>query len=154
MELQTNERVSSGSDWREWSKYVLITLEKLGTELDQCNKNYVVLKSDMFIDLTKIKDKLRDEMDKLSIEQSNSCNKIINELESVIKNISNRTTKLEKVDVELIIDSIVDKRLIKLHEDILYPMRIKVMVFGLVSGCVGGLLLSLVPVVVKAVIGG
>jgi len=153
MDIKTNE-TASGSDWKEWSKYVLITLEKLGEGLSQYNKDNLAFKEETFKSLTIIREKLSEEMKKCSSKQNNNLNKIIKELESLINNISNRTIALEKVDVDKTVDFIIDKKFIDLNEKILYPLRIKVALVSLIAGCCGGLLLTFAVAIIKTVFGG
>jgi hypothetical protein len=137
------------SEWKEWSNYVLITLEKLGEAIEDYSKDNIALRSDMINRLVKIKEQLYEELGKCSLNKTERWDKIVKEVENLISQVSNRTLKLEEVDLEGVIEAAIDKRFMTFNEKTIHPMKIKVAVLCLAAGAVGGLMLRLIPVVFK-----
>jgi hypothetical protein len=142
------------SEWKEWSNYVLITLEKLGEAVEQYNKENSVLKADTVGRLTRLKDQLHEELSRCSTNKTEHWNKIIKEVEHLILQISNRALKLEEVDLDAVIEAAIDKRFMNFNEKTIHPMKIRLAVLCLAAGALGGLLLHVIPVIIKAVTGG
>jgi hypothetical protein len=142
------------SEWKEWSNYVLITLEKLGEAVEQYNKENSVLKADTLSRLIRLKDQLHEELGRCSINKTEHWHKIIKETEHLISQISDRALKLEEVDLDGVIEAAIDKRFMNFNEKTIHPMKIRLTVLCLVAGALGGLLLHLIPVIAKAVTGG
>ena len=142
------------SEWKEWSNYVLITLEKLGEAVEQYNKENSILKSDTVGRLTRLKDQLYEELSRCSTNKTERWNKIIKEVEYLISQVSDRALKLEGVDLDGVIDAAMNKRFMDFNEKTVHPMKIKLTVLCLAAGALGSLLLHLIPVIIKAVTGG
>ena len=142
------------SKWEEWSNYVLITLEKLGGAVDNYSKDNTVLKSDMISRLVRLKDQLHNELEKCSSSKTERWDKIIKEIENIISQVADRALKLEEVDLDGAIEAAIDKRFMVFNEKTIYPMKIRLTVLCLAAGALGGLLLHLIPVIVKAATGG
>lgn len=140
---------NGSSGWNEYSKYIIITLEKLGKAVEQVNKDNVILKSEMASKLTSLKDEVYNKMEKCSKEKTDNFDKIIKELNSLITRLSTRTVILEEIDLDKVIDAALDKRFIVLNEKTIYPLRIKITVMCLAAGVVGGVILNLIPVVFR-----
>lgn len=142
------------SEWKEWSNYVLITLEKLGEAVEQYNKENSVLKADTVGRLTRLKDQLHEELSRCSTNKTEHWNKIIKEVEHLILQISDRALKLEGVDLDGVIDAAMNKRFMDFNEKTIHPMQIKLIVLCLAAGALGSLLLRVIPVIIKVVTGG
>jgi hypothetical protein len=142
------------SEWKEWSNYVLITLEKLGEAVEQYNKENNVLKADTVGRLTRLKDQLHEELSKCSTNKTERWDKIIKEVEHLISQISDRALKLEEVDLDGVIEAAIDKRFMNFNEKTIHPMKIRLAILCLAAGALGSLLLRVIPVIIKAVTGG
>ena len=137
---------NGSSGWNEYSKYIIITLEKLGKAVEQANKDNVILRSEMVSKLTILKDEIYNKMEKCSKEKTDNFDKIIKELNSLITRLSTKIVVLEETDLDKVIDAALDKRFIVLNEKTIYPLKIKITMVCLAAGIVGGVVLNLIPV--------
>ena len=133
------------SGWNEWSKYILITIEKLGNAVEDASKENAVLRVEMIDKLTDLKGKLYNELYTCSKEKTEYYSNIIKELEDIINKVSTRTLKLEEVSVEGVIEAAMDKRFIKFNEETIFPLRVKLTIVCVFAGALGGVALQLIP---------
>ena len=146
--------MSENSGWNEYSKYIIITLEKFDKELDKITKDTTDIRAEMANQLTKLKYELHNKMEKCSKEKTESFYGVIKELNELIEKLSIRTVILEKKDLNKIVDATLDKRFITFNEKIIYPLRIKTTIICLIAGIIGGLLFNVVPFVFRFVSSG
>jgi hypothetical protein len=137
------------SEWKEWSNYVLITLEKLGEAIENYNKDNITLRSDMINRLIELKEQLYEELGKCSSNKTERWDKIVKEVENLISQVSDRTRKLEGVDLDSVIETAIDKKFVVFNEKTISPIKIKLAVLCIIFGAVGGLALHLIPVIFK-----
>jgi hypothetical protein len=125
MESRIDKKLNMDSDWREWSNYVLITLEKLSDAIAKRDKESIVFKDKMVVDLVQLKDTL---IDKISISDKickGQIEEVITKVEEMIKEVCDDTSDL-------------DKKIDGFNEDVLIPLRIKITVISIIGGSIGG----------------
>jgi len=137
-----NKKLSFDSDWKEWSNYVLITLEKLSDEISQRDKERSKFKEKMLIDLMALKESLITKINESEKINKKNIDEVLVKIELMIKNVSQNHTKLSD-------------KFTTFNEDVIIPLRIRIAVFSIVSGAVGGIIVyCLAPLFSKAITGG
>lgn len=118
--------------WEEYSKYVLLTIEKLAKDIEETNRERQKCKEKTLESLTSLRILLLERIQKASDTTKKDMEPIIKRLEGLISSI--------------------DKDFSDLKEKIILPLRIKVAVISIVCGAIGGLLMTIISHLILKVI--
>jgi hypothetical protein len=118
--------------WEEYSKYVLITIEKLAKSIEETNRERQKCKEKTLESLTSLRILLLEKIQDASLTTKKDMEPIIKRLEDLILNI--------------------DKDFSDLKEKVILPLRIKVAVISIVCGAIGGLLVTIISHLILKVI--
>ena len=136
-----NRKLSLDSEWKEWSNYVLITLEKLSEELTKRDKERAVFKEKMLVDLMSLREFFISKISESEKMNKTNIDEVIVKIESMIGNVSSNHTKLSE-------------KFITFNETVVMPLRIKLAVLSIVGGAVGGTIVYIVtPLLVRLIAG-
>jgi hypothetical protein len=136
-----NRKLSLDSEWKEWSNYVLITLEKLSEELTKRDKERAVFKEKMLMDLMVLREFFISKISESEKMNRKNVDEVIVKIESMISDVSSNHTKLSD-------------KFITFNENVVMPLRIKLAVLSIVGGAVGGTIVYVVtPLLVRLMTG-
>jgi hypothetical protein len=110
--------------WEEYSRYILITLEKLIKNIEETNKEHQKCKEKTLDSLNNLKIMLLEKIQDASLVIKKDMEPVVKKLEIAISNINN--------------DFLI------LKENTILPLRIKVAVISIIGGAAGGVLVTLV----------
>ena len=134
MTLTTLNTSQETTDWKVCSLWVVKTIQMLVDRVELQSRDFTKLQERILIDLVKVREDLRVEFDKAQTEQKQILGIAVERLDSIIQGLIVRTTILESVRHNDIIDS----RLSVLTETVLTPMRLKLTGLAAVTGAIGG----------------
>ncbi|MEA2036495.1 MAG: hypothetical protein U9O94_03240 [Nanoarchaeota archaeon] len=119
----------NNSTWHEWSKYVLISLEKFADEIEKNHNACNTLNTVMIKNLAGLKEQL---VEKIGERVSkDTLDDIVSDINRMIDSLSQDTDK-------------VDVKINDLVKDIITPLRIKMAVMSFVFGSSGGVIILLI----------
>ena len=136
------------AEWSDWAVWVVKTVEQLVDRVQEQDKEFFKFQRKLLIDLLKLKEELRGEMETRCNRERKSLNGIITNLDELIEDLRTRTRKLETVDC----GGLIDKKLSTLKEDVLFPLKLKVAILSVVGGAVGGAVVPFLFVVLWSVV--
>lgn len=137
-----NKKLSFDSDWKEWSNYVLITLEKLSDEIGQRDKERSKFREKMLVDLMSLKESLITKINESEKANKNNIDEVLIKIELIIKSVSQDHIKLSE-------------KFTNFKDDVIVPLRIKIAVLSMIGGAVGGIIIyCVVPFLSRLATGG
>ncbi len=129
------------ASWLEYSKYILITIERLVDAVSKNEKEVSQFREKLVKDLTKLKEEIRKDIFDSRVGEEEDLDKALLKIDKLILDLSNRTVALEKVSPE----TLVDQKLVKFGEKYILPLHIRVAVISTILGAVGGILVYIIP---------
>lgn len=126
--------------WLQYSKYVLLTIDRLVDAVDKNEQEVSRFREELIKSLTKLKEEIRKESRDNRAGEKTDLDKALSQIDDLIRDLSGRTTDLEKQDAE----HMIDQRLSKLREKYITPLRIKVAVISILLGALGGIIVQLI----------
>lgn len=132
-----NKTIDNNSNWSEWAKYVLLSLESLDRKLGQTEKDFNTFSIQTVKDLAQLREdlifKIADSVDKKTLNDIiTTINKVIDDLNKKTNNITNNFSIYK--------------------EEVIIPLRVKVAVLSVIMGGFSGAVMGiLVPVVLKLI---
>lgn len=141
---------ANGSGWQELSKYVITVLQKLADSVDENEKDLASFREKLILDLQALRESVRFELSGCQNKHEGGLEKALDNIDSLIRGLSDRTHTLEKVNFEFIID----KKIAVLKEDIIIPLRLKMAILSTFAGACGGILMLFLANFLKTLFAG
>ena len=129
------------ASWLKYSEYILLTIERLVEAVDRNEHEVSLFREKLVKDLTKLKDGIREDIAKCKLDRKVNVDKALSKIDKLIEDLSSRTTVLEKVTPE----AMMDQKLVKFGEKYILPLHIRVAVISTILGAVGGILVYTIP---------
>lgn len=125
------------NNWTEYSKYVLLTLDKIILSIEKNQQEFFELKEKLINGLVKVKEQLRVEMGGLHNQERKNLKETINQIEEIVKAVGSRINTM-------------DERFIEFKEKIIFPMKVELRMTSLIMGAIGGIVTGIIiPVIWK-----
>lgn len=148
---------------RTWYQYVLNSLEKLDTRIDNISDELHRIKDDLRSEISACKSEVRKELENDYKSGQANIDRVEKRIEVSLVNMSKRIRAIEGSDTnEKLRKEIqeVTKDITKLKDDILSPLSIKmakietkVMMWGAIFGAVGSIVAAILMALVKTLMG-
>ena len=129
------------ASWLKYSEYILLTIERLVEAVDKNEHEVSLFREKLIKDLTKLKDGIREDIAKCKLDRKLNVDKALSKIDKLIVDLSGRTTVLEKVTPE----AMMDQKLVKFGEKYILPLHIRVAVISTILGAAGGILAYVIP---------
>jgi len=126
--------------WKELSEYIILIINRLADSVDNNERDLSTFREKLILDLQSLKEGMRKELCKCQDKHEGGLKEALDNVESLITKLSDRTYSLEKENPLYIID----QKINSLKETHLTPLRIRVAVLSLIGGAVGGVIMTIV----------